>query len=162
MLLETKRLRVRSFRMSDAGALHGVLSDPEVMRRLEPPFTPEQTREFIETAGLCDPPLVYAAEWGATGELIGHVIFHAYDEGSYELGWVLSAACWGQGLASELTGALLAEAHRLGAVEAVLECDPEQAATRRIAEKFGFSLVRGDGNGLLEFRKNLLNKEART
>ena len=159
MKLETPRLRVRDFRIGDAPALYPILSDPEVMRYLEPPYTAEQTRAFIETAGLCDPPLVYAAEWKATGTLVGHVIFHAYEaDDCFELGWALSRDFWGRGVASELTEALLHEARRLGIREAVLECDPEQTATRRIAEKLGFAFA-GDDDGLLVFRKNLTEAE---
>lgn len=156
MNIETARLRVRDLRSSDAPALYAVYADPEVMRCIEPPFTRERTREFIETAGLCDPPLVYAVERKDGGAPVGHAIFHACegDGDAFELGWVLSRALWGQGLATELTLALLAEAKRRGAHEAVLECVPEQKATARIVEKCGFTFA-GSADGLLEFRKIL-------
>ena len=71
MLLETARLLARRFTPEDAEDLYAVLSDPEVMRYLEPPFSLEQTEEFIPKAGLCDPPLVYAVVWkGETAESV--------------------------------------------------------------------------------------------
>ena len=55
-------LKIRRFCQSDLPALYGLLSDPAVMRYLEPPFTLEQARRFLEEAGLCPSPLIYAAE----------------------------------------------------------------------------------------------------
>ena len=156
-LLETDRLLVRNFTPEDAKALHAVLSDPEVMRYLEPPFTLEHTEAFIRDTGLCDPPLVWAVVWKgkaadpviarseATRQsvsplLVGHLIWHPWDETAMELGWVLRRDFWGRGLAKELTAAMLARTDR----DVVIECSPEQAVTRHIAEQFGFVPVSGE------------------
>ena len=42
ILLETRRLQVRRLEEADAEALYAVLSDPEVMRQIEPPFSLER------------------------------------------------------------------------------------------------------------------------
>ncbi len=147
MRAETPRLLVRPFTEEDAEALFSILSDPEVMRCIEPPFTIAQTRDFLQRAGLCRPPLVYAVIRKSDGTLIGHLIWHPYDEGADELGWILRRDCWGRGYAGELTEAMLAQAER----GVVLECSPEQDATRRIAEKFGF-LSAGQRDGLNIYR----------
>ncbi len=149
MRLETARLLVRELRASDAAALHAVLSDPEVMHWLEPPFTPAQTERFIREAGLCEPPLVYAVLRKDSGELIGQLIWHAWGESAAELGWVLRRDCWGLGFAKELTAAMLAQSE--GAV--VIECSPGQSASRHIAERFGFTLT-GEADGLVIYRLN--------
>lgn len=151
MDLETGRLTVRPFCPADEAALHEILSDPDVMRLIQPPFTPEQTRDFLRQAGLCVPPLVYALARRETGALIGHLIWHPWDAGGYELGWVLRRDCWGLGLASELTEALIAHARRAGISGVWLECAPEQAASRRIAAKFGFHFE-GVSGGLEVYR----------
>lgn len=143
MRLETERLLVRPFVPEDEPALHRVLSHPEVMRFIQPPFTPEQTLAFLRQAGLCVPPLVYALTLRETGALIGHLIWHPYGQNSYELGWVLRRDSWGQGIASELTEALIGEARRSGIPGIVLECAPEQEASRHIAAKFGFRFAGG-------------------
>lgn len=148
-LLETDRLLVRRFTPEDAVALHAVLSDPEVMRYLEPPFTLEQTERFLQRAGLCEPPLVWAVIWKQTNEVIGHLIWHPWDEGAMELGWVLCRDFWGRGLAKELTAALLAREDR----DVVIECSPEQAATGHIAELFGFIPVT-EGQALTVWRRS--------
>lgn len=59
---DTGRFLVRNFRLEDAEDLAEVLSDAEVMKYIESPFSMEQTWEFINTAGLSEPPLVYAVE----------------------------------------------------------------------------------------------------
>ena len=84
----------------DLEPLHRLLSDSKVMRFLEPPFTKEQTADFLET-GLSKKPPVFAAE--LDGTFIGYVIFHDYEEDTMELGWVLLPEYWGQGYASALT-----------------------------------------------------------
>ena len=82
-------ITIRKMRPGDADALYQLLSDPAVMRYLEPPFDRAQTEDFLRRAGLAEPPLVYAAE--ENGDFIGYVIYHAYDEQSVELGWGLLA-----------------------------------------------------------------------
>ena len=106
MLFETERLLVRRLREDDAEALHGLLSDPEVMRYIEPTFTPERTRTFLREAGLCEPPLVYAVTRKQTGELIGQLIWHGWDDDAMELGWILRRELWGRGLASRRAAAM--------------------------------------------------------
>lgn len=137
MRIETQRLLVRPFEERDLDALCAVLSDPETMKYIELPFSCERTARFLREAGLCEPPLVFAAE--DHGGVIGHVIFHACGAPDrYEVGWVLRRDRWGRGYASELTAALIAEGRARGLKSLLIECDPRQAATRRIAEAFGF------------------------
>lgn len=147
LYLESPRLLVRPFTEEDAPALHAVLSDPAVMRWIEPPFTPAQTAAFLREAGLCRPPRVYAVVRKDGGGLIGHLIWHPWDETAMELGWILRRDCWGQGFARELTEAVLARSEG----DVVIECCPEQAATRRLAERFGFRLT-GERDGLVVYR----------
>ena len=128
-------ITIRRMRPSDADALYRLLSDPEVMRYLEPPFDRAQAEDFLRRAGLAEPPLVYAAE--ENGNFIGYVIYHAYDAESVEIGWVLLPAYWGHGYASALTDRLIDTA-RQEQKSVVIECAPAQEATKRIAVKKGF------------------------
>ena len=128
-------ITIRNMQPGDADALYKLLSDPEVMRYLEPPFDREQTEAFLHQAGLTKPPLVYAAE--KNGIFIGYVIYHAYDRGSVEIGWVLLPEYWGRGYASALTERLIDRA-RQEQKSVVIECAPAQEATKRIAVKKGF------------------------
>lgn len=142
-------LTIRRMTEKDLGSLARLLSDARVMCHLEPPFSSEQSRTFLDEAGLTDPPLIYAVEDG--GGFAGYVIYHGYDESSVEIGWVLAPRAWGRGYATELTHVLLGWAQAAGK-DVVIECVPEQVATRRIAERFGFSLV-GERDGLIVFRR---------
>lgn len=144
MRIETPRLVIRALLSDDEGPLHEVYSDPEVMRYLEPPFTRQQTHEFVEKKP------VFALALRESGQVIGHVVWHLCDESSYELGWVIGRAYWGKGYACEVTQALMAQA--LGRqCNIVIQCHPEQAVTRHIAEKFGFYDL-GLENGLQTYR----------
>ena len=48
---------IRRMKSSDADALYRLLSDPEVMRYLEPLYDRAQTEAFLHRAGLSEPPL---------------------------------------------------------------------------------------------------------
>ena len=130
-------LSIRRMDEGDADALYGVLSDTEIMKYLEPPYSREATVQFLHDAGICEPPLVWAVD-DARGRFIGYVIYHKYDEHSMELGWVLARNEWGKGYAGALNKMLIEQARKAG-MDAVIECSPEQAATKAIAEKHGFT-----------------------
>lgn len=142
-------IQIRKMTMDDLGPLHRLLSDPETMRYLEPPFSMEQTEKFLAEAGLGDPPLVYAVM--VRERFAGYVIYHPYDEGSMEIGWVLLPEYRGKGYASELTRILSERAEREGK-QAVIECVPEQKVSKRIAEKNGFVYC-GRTDGLDVYRR---------
>lgn len=124
--------------------LHALLSDSEVMRYIEPPFSMEQTRRFLEAAGLSCPPLVYSVD-DCDGNFVGYVIYHDYDDDSVEIGWVLRRSVWGKGYARALTCRLIDRA-AAEQKNVVMECSSLQEATKRIARSFGFSYTgRSDG-----------------
>lgn len=153
-MIFTKRCILRRMSLEDAEDLYSALSDSEVMKYIEPPFDMAGTLEFIKSAGLCEPPLVLAVEWRETGRVIGHAVFHPYSESFYEIGWILHRDYWGKGIASELTSALTARAAELKAAGCVIECDPRQAASGRIAIKNGFTYD-GQSGGLDIYRLTL-------
>lgn len=148
--MERKSAGLRARRMTEADLepLHRLLSDPEVMRYLEPPFSREQTRAFLERAGLTPEPLILAVD---DGGFAGYVIWHPYDDVSMELGWVLDRSRWGRGYAGELTRLLTDRARRQGR-GVVIECVPEQTVTRHIAEKSGFRFC-GMAEGCCVYRR---------
>ncbi len=79
------------------------------------------------------------------GAFIGYVIYHAFDEDSVEIGWVLAREYWGMGYASALTKRMINQARSEGK-SVVIECDPGQEITKRIALRHGFVLS-GTGDG---------------
>ena len=139
MELETERCMIRNMKMKDAADLYQVLSDASVMMYMEQVFDMERTSSFIQSAGLCEPPLVYAIVWKKTGRVIGHEIFHSYEKSDYEIGWVLNKSYWGMGIADEVTKELIKRARHLGVESCVIECDERQIASKKIAIKNGFA-----------------------
>lgn len=141
-------ITIRRMRSGDADELYRLLSDPVVMRYLELPYDRARTEVFLRRAGLAAQPLVYAVE--EDERFIGYVIYHEYDADSMEIGWVLFPEYWGRGYASELTDRLIDRA-RQAQKDVVIECVPEQTATRHLAGKKGF---RNDGvsDGLAVYR----------
>ena len=135
--MQTDRLIIRHFHMDDAGKLFMLLSDAAVMRYIEPPYSYKDTVSFLKTAGLGDAPLIYAVD-DTQGRFVGYVIYHVYDESSYEIGWVLNKEMWHKGYAQELTKALVEDAKSKGR-SLVIECVPEQLSTKRIALAYGFA-----------------------
>lgn len=151
ILTESARLRLRTMRREDLHELYALLSDETVMRWLEPPFSRAQTEDFLERAGLSEPPLVYAAE-NAGGEFLGYAIYHDYDKHSREIGWVIKPAFWHRGYADEMTNFLTALSRQEGK-DAVIECVPEQTASAHIARRHGFSYEgRVDGCDIYRLR----------
>lgn len=138
MELTTERCLVRNMKIEDADDLYQVLSNEYVMQHIEPVFDIQRTKDFIQGAGLCESPLVYAIVWKVTGRVIGHVIFHSYEKNDYEIGWVLNKDYWEMGIADEVTKELINYAKYLGVESCVIECDTEQIASKKIAIKNGF------------------------
>ena len=144
------RFYIRQFTEEDLEPLHELLSDPEIMKYLEPPFTRKQTESFLKTQGLLASPRILAVD-DKDHSFIGYVIYHDYDDTSKEIGWILKREIWGHGMASLLTKQLVAMAASEGK-DAVIECVPEQQTTRALAEKHGFVLV-GSRDGLDVYRR---------
>lgn len=144
------RFYIRKMTTGDLEPLHALLSDPEVMKYLEPPFSHKQTERFLKTQGLAASPRILAVD-DKDHSFAGYVIYHDYDDESKEIGWVLKKDMWGRGMAGLLTKQLVAMALSEGK-DTVIECVPEQQATRSLAEKHGFVLA-GNRDGLDVYRR---------
>ena len=144
---------LRPFRSEDVLQLHDVLSDPEVMRWIEPPYSLEQTVELLQGEALVSTPRILALT-DRDDRIIGQVIFHPYDRDSYEVGWIIDRSHWGHGLASAVTKELLRYCRERGIGECIIECAPEQTVTAHIAEKCGFTYA-GSSDGLAVYRREL-------
>ena len=138
MELTTDRCHIRNMKITDVDDLYQVYSDELVMMYMEPVFDMQRTKEFIQEAGLCEPPLVYAIVWKITGRVIGHAIFHPYERNDYEIGWILNKDYWGMGIADEVTKALINYARCVGVESCVIECDAKQIVSKKIAIGNGF------------------------
>jgi RimJ/RimL family protein N-acetyltransferase len=88
----------------------------------------------------------------ATGEAVGAVELRPVDD-AVEVSYLVAPAFRGRGLAPRALSALLAWAARqLSVSRALLTCDVANVASRRVAEKCGFTLAERDGDELLFIR----------
>ena len=116
-MLETKRLILRRWRESDLAPFIAINADPKVMAFLDALKSPEETRQMIERIEACFNKNgfgLYAAELKETTEFIGFIgcsvpNFTAPFMPCIEIGWRLSSAHWGKGLAAEGAAAVLAD-----------------------------------------------------
>jgi RimJ/RimL family protein N-acetyltransferase len=151
--LETDRLLLRRFAMSDVDNLVDLDSDPAVMRYINGGVpTP---RDVIETEVL--PRFLWYYEhftgygfWAAveksTGEFLGWFHFRPAEgrpEDEPELGYRLRRSAWGKGYATEGSRALIRKGFtELGVRRVVAETMTVNTASRRVMEKSGLRFVR--------------------
>jgi ribosomal-protein-alanine N-acetyltransferase len=142
----TARLRMREIRQSDAPAVFKLYSDPETVRYwgneliTETAEAEELVRLNLEwvAAGDC---YYWAIEHRPSGEVIGTCTIFKIDEKNRraEIGYILNRNFWGQGLMTEAMNTLIEfsfdtlNLHRLEA-----DTDPNNTASNRLLEKFGF------------------------
>ncbi len=146
--VNTPRLLLRAFSDEDADAFHRILCGRDVLRYF--PKTDPPPRERV--GNMIRSVLRHWEERGCglwavtlreTGELTGRCGLQRIEEtGETELDVILGTAYWGRGYATEACRAGL----RFGAAtlrpeEIVGIVHPENAASRRLVEKLGFTLT---------------------
>lgn len=107
--IETERLILRSWRMTDRAVFAEINSNNKVMRYFPKPLSIDESNGFVdrinsefEETGFG----LYAVEIKETGEFIGYVGFHrfAFDvpfSPGWEIGWRISDKFWNKGYATE-------------------------------------------------------------
>jgi RimJ/RimL family protein N-acetyltransferase len=148
--IETERLLLRGWRDWDVEPYARLCTDPEVMRFIGDgsTLTREQSGEQIsrfvrhwEERGFG----LWAMEEKGSGRFVGFAgLAHQDDwaEGGHktEVGWRLDRAFWGRGLATEAAQASVAYGFEALGLERVISIiQPENTASRRVAEKAGFT-----------------------
>ena len=156
MRIETPRLVLRRWSPADVDALAAIYADPAIVHWLGP-LTREDAQTTVEryehhwdVFGFGR----FAVEDRATGRLVGRVGVMRQPEWTEtpeqdEVGWVVAADRWGEGLAGEAAAAALRDASdRVGLARVVSFTLPENGASRRVMEKCGLA-YRGvaDWNG---------------
>ncbi len=145
-ILETDRLLLRRWRVSDREPFRAINADRRVMEFFPALLTAEETDQAIvriekhfEEHGFG----LYAAELRATGTMVGYVglsipRFHAPFMPAVEIGWRLAFEVWGQGLATEGAHAAVEHAFRnLRLAMIVSFTVPGNVRSRRVMEKIG-------------------------
>ncbi|MEZ0327410.1 MAG: GNAT family N-acetyltransferase [Fimbriimonas sp.] len=145
LTIRTTSLTLREFETGDAEPLCRIESLPEVVRYQNfPARTLENATAYVASAqesARQEPRTCF--ELIATrpnNPFLGRVGAIVTGEAT-SLWYVIDPAHQGQGIASEATRALMDYLHRLGHHTFLIECDPRNMASRRVAEKLGFQLV---------------------
>ena len=107
--IETDRLILRSWKMSDRDVFAEMNSNDNVMKYFPKPLSDEESNGFVdrinsefEETGFG----LYAVEIKETGEFIGYVGFHRFTfdvpfSPGWEIGWRISDKFWNKGYATE-------------------------------------------------------------
>lgn len=148
MELRTPRLILREFTLEDFSAVHTYASDEIVTRYTDwGPNSVEDTEEFFRetlAATLAEPRDSYLfAITIDQGPVIGcarlGVVSRADRVG--DIGYLLNANFWGQGIATEAAQRLLAFGFgELGLHRIFATCHPNNIGSSRVLEKTGFQL----------------------
>ena len=104
MYLETDRLRIRDFKLSDIDDLYEIFSDEEVMEYIEPVYDRDKTFNFLKDFCIGHKG-AFACVNKENEKVIGYIIFNEYEDKVYELGWIFNKEYWGKGYGSEAFGA---------------------------------------------------------
>lgn len=144
MEIVTDRLVLRHARLSDAEAMHAIMSDPRAMAYWSslPHESLEQTIAWVAAkveAAAAGPMLDFIIEY--EGRVIGKAGFQTPPA----IGYILHPDCWGRGLAREALEAVIRIGFEEGRFEQITaDVDPRNEASLRLLERLGFART-GDG-----------------
>ncbi len=150
-ILETQRLVLRRLKMDDLEALFALYSDEETRQYFpEKTLNLEQTKlelEWFLNGHPSYPELgLWATIYKPTGGFIGRCGLLPWTiESSHEVevSYLIDKAFWGQGLATEAARAILEYGFGdLNLSRLICLIDPENIASKRVAEKIGMRLER--------------------
>jgi RimJ/RimL family protein N-acetyltransferase len=147
MILETDRLVLAAWQLSDWIALRPIATDVEVMRYITGgvPWTDERIRLFVtrqielfSQGGFCRWKLLVKP----TREMIGFCGVGFWGDGlELEIGWWLARQYWARGLATEAARAALRDVFERAGLDRVISiARPANTASIRIMEKLGLKL----------------------
>jgi ribosomal-protein-alanine N-acetyltransferase len=150
--LETERMILERLRLEHAPEQLRLLRDPRVSAtlwsRAEPPSETEVLDGLAAKVDHWDRRGfgMWTARDRESGEMVGRGgLQYTYTAGlnDVEAGWAIVPERWGQGLATELADACVEVAFdQLGLLELVAFTLPDNAASRRVMEKAGFTYER--------------------
>lgn len=144
LILSTARFALRPLREGDEAELHALYGNAEFMRfaGCEPWADTNAASAFIERAqdGLARMTSVRLGVFDGD-QLVGTCGLLNIDatHGRAELGYGVSVACWGRGIAREAAGAILDWGFRqLQLRRVAASVDPDNTASIRVLEALGF------------------------
>lgn len=143
--IQTVRTWLRPFVASDAPAVYAYASDPETtcFMAWERHKSTDATNDFIQRSQISlDNGTAFhlAIELKANGRMIGSAGFDV-DQDTASIGYILHKDFWGQGLAGEVSRALIQQIQQLSEIKRITSCcHVDNGASRRVLEKLGLQL----------------------
>ena len=148
IVLETERLKLRLMRLDDLQNLLGIFSDAEAMQFYPSTMDEYQTRQWIQRTLIRyekDGFGLWIVELRDSGEFVGQcglIAQNVNEKPEVEIGYLFLRRWWGRGLATEAACACRDFGFRkLGLKRLISIIDPENIASRRVAEKVGMKVV---------------------
>jgi ribosomal-protein-alanine N-acetyltransferase len=145
-VLETERMALRRMDMSDVEDLMGIFSDPVAMRHYPATKSRAEAEDWVRwTLGSYREHGF--GQWVAilkdTGEFAGQCGLTVQEVGGteeVEIGYLFLRRFWGRGLATEAARAVRDYGFALGYQRLISLIDPQNLASRRVAERTGLTL----------------------
>jgi len=106
MRIETQRLVIRDFYLSDVNDLYEILGDAETMKYCEPAYSYEQMQKFLQDFCIAQNG-AFAVVHKDKQKVIGYILFKAWETSVYELGWIFNKNFWRQGYAYEASSNII-------------------------------------------------------
>lgn len=106
MRIETQRMIIRNFTAEDAADLYEILGDDETMAQCEPAYSLEKATDFLHSFCIGHNGAVAAVQ-KQSDKVIGYILFHALEDGIFEVGWFFNRSFWRQGYAFESCKAVI-------------------------------------------------------
>ena len=143
---ETARLKIRPRTLADTEFCLAMDREPGVLRFLGGPREDAAAHRAVVEARTVGPYAAGLGYWmvcrrAVPGEALGWVLLIPNDAvgPEIEIGWWFRPAFWGQGFATEASGAVLAHAFGTLKLPALIaEIHPENAGSIAVARKLGF------------------------
>lgn len=142
LIAETQRLIIRTFRPDEEDTYLALFSDKRVAEHL-PKRTVEENRKIFQDTLKEDAEGAIFSKWAiinkADGDFAGMGLLRTYENepDKLEVGYCLHVKYWGQGIATELTKALVAYANAKEIKNIVAVTTAGNTASQVVLEKAG-------------------------
>jgi RimJ/RimL family protein N-acetyltransferase len=143
-MIRGERVWLRTLVLDDVPALVAYRNDPSVVRfQSWTSYSEDRARELVSAMATSAPGVDGSwYQWGITldGQLVGDIGLRTFDEARQgEIGFTLSPAARGRGLAFEACGVVLAHAFgKLRFHRVIASIDPLNAAAASLLTRLGF------------------------
>jgi [ribosomal protein S5]-alanine N-acetyltransferase len=148
-VIETSRLLLRAFTISDAQLIFDLNNDPEVVRYTYDPITdPDHAKHILETVILPQYALYKHGRWAVhikqSLEFIGWCgLKYRPEQNEVDLGYRFKQSSWGKGYATEAAFASIKYGfEKLNQPRIIGRAVPGNAGSLRVLEKCGMQFLR--------------------